>query len=331
MSTSIIRGRVFMCAGRELEGVSAAVLMLVCRVRLFRTFLFAIFLAGLMVFSPKSTIAAHSLPENFVLIRGGEFVMGSPESEPDHDFDETQHPVWVSDFSICRYAVTVAEFRKFIEATGYQTDAEKDGFSAFVSRGEVKVGDGINWRFGVSGSVRPPSEENHPVLHVSWNDAVAYCQWLSKITGQQFRLPTEAEREYACRAGTTTPFNTGENLITAQANFNGNNPDNNNQEEVFRHNTVPVNSFSPNSWGLYNMHGNVWEWCSDWYGSNCYDECKASGMVTNPAGMATGSNRVLRGGSWRTHALLCRSAHRNAYSPSYRHVYIGFRLVHPVK
>ena len=169
--------------------------------------------------------------------------------------------------------------------------------------------------------MRPQSEENHPVLHVSWNDAVAYCLWLSTKTGKHFRLPTEAEREYACRAGTRTPFNTGENLTTNQANYNGNYPYNNNPKGVYRQNTVAVNSFTPNALGLYNMHGNVWEWCSDWYGG--YE----NGLAENPAGPTTVSLRVIRGGSWNDSAERCRSAYRNGGSPGLRYNAVGFRPV----
>jgi formylglycine-generating enzyme len=175
--------------------------------------------------------------------------------------------------------------------------------------------------------VRPQSEENHPVLHVSWNDAVAYCKWLSTKTGKHFRLPTEAEREYACRAGSRTPFNKGVNLTTNQANYDGNYPYNNNPKGVYRQNSVAVNSFAPNAWGLYNMHGNVWEWCSDWYGGTYYDECKANATVTNPAGPATGSDRVIRGGSWVPPAVSCRSAYRHSCTPDRRYDDVGFRLV----
>ena len=267
-----------------------------------------------------------------MLIRGGEFTMGSPEGEVGMaeikafwqkegiDYSETQHKVRLSNFSMSKYAVSVAEFRRFVEASGYRTDAEKAGFSVILSNGEVKKADGVNWRYGVSGSVCPQSEENHPVLHVSWNDAVAYSKWLSAKTGKHFRLPTEAEREYACRAGSRTAFNTGTNITIQQANFID-------DQKQWRGGTVPVDSFSPNAWGLYNMHGNVYEWCSDWYGGTCYDGCKAKGTVTNPAGPATGSGRVLRGGSWCNFAEYCRSATRSSYPPDDRNILIGFRLV----
>jgi formylglycine-generating enzyme len=298
----------------------------------------ALVLSGVMLFS-ATLYAVVPAPNNFVLIRGGEFTMGSPESEIGRDvakavykqfgidYSETQHQVRLSNFYMSKYAVTVSEFRSFVETTGYRTDAEKGGGSwIWNDSGAVKTA-GVNWRHGVSGSVRPASEDNHPVIHVSWNDAVAYGEWMSKKSGKTYRLPTEAEREYACRAGTTTPFNTGNNLTTDQANYDGNYPYNGNPKGVYRLNTVPVNSFSPNVWGLYTMHGNVAEWCSDWFGGRYYDECKESGTVSNPAGPATGSGRVLRGGSWLNYAGDCRSAFRNFYTPDYRRDGIGFRLV----
>jgi len=250
------------------------------------------------------------VPENFVLIHGSEFTMGSPKGEVGRDegrayfaqfgidSNETQHQVQVSNYYMSKYAVTVTEFRSFVEATGYQTDAEKSGFSIILVDDKTKDAEGVNWRHGVLGRRRLQSESNHPVLHVSWNDAVAYCEWMSKQTGKHFRLPTEAEREYACRAGSTTPFYTGENLTTAQANYDGNYPYNNNQKGVLRGNTVPVNSFAPNAWGLCNMHGNVFEWCSDWFSGTYYYECKATGIVINPAGQESSADRVARGGSW---------------------------------
>ena len=263
---------------------------------------------------------------DFVLIRGGIFSMGSQASEVDRSSDETEHQVKVSDFYLCRYALTVAKFRKFIDESGYQTDAEKANSSRIWDGAKWEDKEGVNWRHGVSGNERALDEYNHPVLHVSWNDAVAYCDWLSRKSGKTLRLPTEAEWEYACRAGTTTPFNTGENLTTGQANYDGNYPYNNNQKGVYRENTVPVESFAPNAWGLYNMHGNVFEWCGDCYGDKYYEECKAKGTVENPAGPETGSHRVLRGGSWGSDARNCRSANRNFDTPGSRYADVGFRL-----
>jgi formylglycine-generating enzyme required for sulfatase activity len=262
-----------------------------------------------------------------VYVKGGIFTMGSPEGEVNRRNDETQHQVKLSDFWLGKYAVTVADFKKFVDEKNYLTDAEKGDGSYIWNGKEWKQEKGINWRFGVSGKLRDLAEYDHPVLHVSWNDSIAFCKWLSAKTGKTFRLPTEAEWEFACRAGTTTPFNTGDNLTTEQANYDGNYPYNNNKKGIFRETTVPVGHFDPNSWGLYNMHGNVWEWCNDWYGEKYYDECKAKGTVENPEGPQNGSNRVVRGGSWINNALRCRTADRGDDSPGYRNNSIGFRLV----
>jgi len=275
----------------------------------------ALGLLSLLFLTTTLTAAVPKVvPANFVKIPAGEFTMGSPANEPGRQNDETQHQVRLSSFYMSKYAVTVAEFRKFVEATGYRTDAEKEGWSVIVSDGKFKKGDGVNWRYGVLGSVRPANEDNHPVIHVSWNDAVAYGQWMSATTGKTYRLPTEAEREYACRAGSVTAFNTGNTITLQQANFI-------NAEGQYRENTVPVDSFAPNAWGLYNMHGNVYEWCSDWYGDY------GSGTVSNPVGPATGSNRVFRGGSWYNLAERCRSADRFWSTPADRGDLVGFRLV----
>jgi len=295
----------------------------------------AIFFVVFMLFIgavPAKVAAALFEPANFVLIRGGEFTMGSPEGEVGRaevkafwqqqgiDYSETQHKVRLSNFFMSKYAVTVSDFRRFVESTGYQTDAEKAGFSVIVFNGKAKKGEGVHWRCGVSGSARTQSEENHPVLHVSWNDAVAYCKWLSANTGKYFRLPTEAEREYACRAGSRTAFNTGINISIQQANFVD-------DQKQWRSGTASVDSFAPNAWGLYNIHGNVYEWCSDWYGGTYYDDCKAKGTVLNPAGPATGLYRVIRGGSWNNLAENCRSANRNGSNPGSRSSDVSFRVV----
>ena len=137
------------------------------------------------------------------------------------------------------------------------------------------------------------------------------------------RLPTEAEWEYACRAGTTTPFSTGNNLTTSQANYNGNYPYNNNLEGEYRQQTTPVGSFAANAYGLFDMHGNVWEWCSDWYGGY------STSAQTNPKGASSGSDRVRRGGGWGSFAYYCRAAYRYYDTPDYNDYNLGFRLVSP--
>lgn len=165
--------------------------------------------------------------------------------------------------------------------------------------------------------------DNCPVEQVSWNDVQEFIKKLNQQTGKNYRLPTEAEWEYACRAGTTTPFNTGNNLTTNQANYNGNYPYLSNAKGAYRKKTIAVGSFAPNDWGLYDMHGNVWEWCQDWYGKY------SNNTQTNPTGASSGTYRVLRGGSWTFNAVYCRSAYRTYTSPTSGSDGIGFRLVLP--
>ncbi len=221
----------------------------------------------------------------WVDIPAGTFMMGSPKTEMERGENEgPQHQVTLSGFKMSKYEVTFAQYDAFCEATGRSKPSD-DG-----------------WGRG-----------NRPVINVEWNDATAFAQ------GMGCRLPTEAEWEYACRAGTSTPFNTGDCLTTAQANHYGYDP----YPPVKR--TQPVGSYEPNAWGLCDMHGNVQEWCSDWYGKY------SSSAKTNPTGPALESERrVLRGGSWRYLVVWhCRSASRNRVHPSFRYHDIGFRLVLP--
>ncbi len=263
---------------------------------------------------------------NYVLIKGAKFLMGSSENVLDRERMETIHSVLLSDFYICRYAVTVSDFKKFIKDTNYRTDAEEENSSKIYDGKKWVDKEGINWNFGIAGKYRNSNESNHPVLHVSWNDAIAFCEWLSNKIDKTFRLPSEAEWEFACRAGTTTPFNTGDNLTTEQANYNGNFPYHENRKGIFRYNTVPVNSLQPNAWGLFNMHGNVWEWCNDYFSYHYYDQCKQK-CVENPTGPISGSSHVVRGGAWCSFAQRCRSARRDDDITNFRSDIAGFRLV----
>ena len=160
-----------------------------------------------------------------------------------------------------------------------------------------------------------------PVEQVSWEDAQRFLERLNAVlTDDVFRLPTEAEWEYACRAGTTTPFWFGEQITPEQVNYNGNHPYAGGRRGVCRSETVPVQALPCNGWGLYQMHGNVWEWCQDWYGAY------ASGPAIDPVSPDAGGHRVLRGGGWFDDGGLVRSAYRRAYLPGYRFDSIGFRL-----
>ena len=165
-----------------------------------------------------------------------------------------------------------------------------------------------------------------PVEVVSWEDVQEFLTKLNaKYPGRNYRLPTEAEWEYAARErGRAVLFGNGKNILDPkEANFDGNwNPTSYSVEGLDRQKTTPVGSFAPNDLGLYDMAGNVWEWCSDWYGSDYYKNSPA----TNPTGPATGSVRVMRGGSWGNYPQGCRVAVRNVYSPGYRNYFIGFRL-----
>ncbi len=167
-----------------------------------------------------------------------------------------------------------------------------------------------------------------PVSRVSWFDCQDFIKRIKEITSLDFRLPTEAEWEYACRAGTTTPFNTGDNLTTKQANYNGNYPYINHPKGTYIGKTTPVGSYPPNGWGLYDMHGNVWEWCQDSYNRDIHVSRKNQGIVENPVVKeGTFTPHVVRGGCWFNDAQYCRSAYRYSDYPGYRSNGTGFRLV----
>ena len=258
-------------------------------------------------------------PVKWVAIPAGTFTMGSPSYETDrHESEGPQHSVSLNGFKMSKYEVTVEQFDVFINATGYKTDAEKEGWSWTWSGSEWVKKYGLSWKTDENGTIRGNNGKSHPVINVSWNDATAFAEWMG------CRLPTEAEWEYACRAGTTSPFNTGSCLSSRQANYNGNWSYSNCAEGTYLQKTMPVGSYAPNAWGLYDMHGNVWEWCSDWYGDY------SSSPQTNPKGSSSGSDRVLRGGGWSASGKLSRSSSRGLRgTPSNRTSSCGFRFVVP--
>jgi len=233
------------------------------------------------------TMAYKGVPYTFRWMTPGRFLMGSPESEPDRDSDETQHEV--------------------ILTRGFWL-------------GETPVTQAL-WQAAMGGIPSRFKGPDRPVEEVSWEDAQGF---IARLNGERddlfLRLPSEAEWEYACRAGTTTPFWFGEQITTEQANYNGNNPYAGGPKGEYREATVEVRALPANAWDLYQMHGNVYEWCQDWYGDY------PPGLVTEPKGPETGPRRVLRGGSWFINAWRLRSAFRFHWEPGIRSDFTGFRL-----
>ncbi len=235
------------------------------------------------------------------------FQMGSNE----YDIEKPVHEVVFNyDFEIAQYPVTVGEFRAFVKDTDYKTEAEI-GDGAYVWDGkDIKKKKDVYWD-------NPYFEqtEEHPVVCVSWNDAKEYCKWLSKKTGENYRLPTEAEWEYACRAGTTTKWSFGddEKELEKYAWY----------DENSGGKTHPVGEKEPNPWGLYDMHGNVWEWCEDDFIDD-YEETPRDGSAYQDK---KSDRKVLRGGSWDDVAGNTRSSYRDWGDPAYRDVDVGFRLL----
>jgi formylglycine-generating enzyme required for sulfatase activity len=218
-----------------------------------------------------------------IFIQGGMFEMGDGFEDGGKD-ERPVHQVWVADFYMDATEVTVAQFRAFCEVTGHRMPRQPD------------------W-----------SKDDHPVVFVSWKDAITYAEWMGK------RLPTEAEWEYAARnRGKEVKYPNGNTLTSRDANYyNPGSP----AEDGYLH-TAPVGSFPPNELGLYDMAGNVWEWCADWYDAGYYSKSPHR----NPTGPAGGMYRVVRGGSWwSTTPELCRAANRNRNRPSAKGKVIGFR------
>lgn len=262
---------------------------------------------------------------DFVAVDGGCFQMGDTFGDGDRE-ERPVHEACVSDFAIAARDVTVGQFRRFVESTGYRTEAEKsDGCFVF---------DGRKWNKQAGASWQNPGfsqNDQHPVVCVSWNDARAFAGWMNTLGTRRFRLPTEAEWEFAARSGgQREKFSgfSGENQLFRHANFCDLNCEarwNNAGQNDGYARTSPVGSYQPNGLGLYDMSGNVWQWTGDWYGENYY----AASPRDNPAGPSTGSCRVVRGGSWSADIANSRAATRGYYYPDIRNLILGFRLVAP--
>jgi formylglycine-generating enzyme required for sulfatase activity len=250
----------------------------------------------------------NSIGMRLVLIPAGKSPMGSPNEEESHHANEgPQRPVEISKpFYLGKYEVSQAQYRKVLGKNPSYFSREGDG------REKVK---------------EFPDTDEFPVEQVSWDEAVEFCQKLSALpeetqAGRRYELPTEAQWEYACRAKMTRPFHFGYQLNGKQANCDGKIPYGTTEKGPCLERTCPVGSYAPNAWGLHDMHGNVWEWCSDWYDKDYY----RSGENKDPQGPTQGDARVLRGGSWDYHAQFCRAAYRYWYGPTYRLKSVGFRV-----
>lgn len=240
-------------------------------------------------------------------VEPGTFTMGSPASEVDREGDESQHTVTLTEgYWLGKYEVTQGQWAALM-GSSVSEQRDKRG-SQHELRGE---------------------ENRHPMYYVSWEEAMEFCRRLTERErdahrlpyNMEYSLPTEAQWEYACRAGTQTTFHYGDHLDRKMANLGGNYPGGITPKEMYREVAYPVGSYQPNAWGFYDMHGNVYEWCRDWYGDY------PSGAVRDPLGARTGPRRALRGGGMFGLSDSCRSANRSSYLPDGRDDDLGFRLV----
>jgi formylglycine-generating enzyme required for sulfatase activity/serine/threonine protein kinase len=248
-----------------------------------------------------------------VLIPAGRFQMGSPERERQLALAAGTQAAWLAreqprhwvgierPIAMGRYPVTVGEWREFVRATGWQQHGE------------------VNWA-----APGFPQADEHPVVGVTWWDAQKYVEWLGERTGQRYRLPSEAEWEYACRAGAKTAFSFGDTISTDLANYDGSFTYNGGKYGEYRRGTTPVSQFAPNRWGLHDMHGNVWEWVQDVV-HDSYEGAPTDGGACEQGGDP--ARRVLRGGSWSNSPRYLRSALRNGFSAALANDIVGFRVV----
>ena len=303
--------------------------------------------------STSQKVLTNSIKMKLVLVPAGEFMMGNAESDDNlnkafpsaskETFDEERprHKVRITkDYYLGVSNVTLQQFRAFINDTNYKTEAEKDdrggwGYDASDKDDPFEQSPDYTWR-----SWGFDQGDEHPVVNVTYNNAVAFCQWLSKKEGKTYRLPTEAEFEYACRAGTTTRYSCGDDPLKLVKVANvldeslldkiGGRFKEDNAKAALKANdgfpfTAPICHYAANPFGLYDMQGNAATWCSDWYSDDCYQD--APTVSEDPKGSSTGDQRVIRGGGWNSDPIDCRSASRDADVPTYRSYDLGFRVV----
>jgi formylglycine-generating enzyme required for sulfatase activity len=249
-------------------------------------------------------LVGNSLNMKFAQVPKGKFLMGSPKTETHRGDDETPHEVAITrDFFLGAHEVTQGQYEKLMGEN-----------PSFFTPGKAKV--------------RDKDTSASPVERVTWHQAVTFCKKLSELPAEQtkkrsYRLPTEAEWEYACRAGTTTALHFGNAVDSYSANFNGLSPYGAGRGGPFHRTTSKVGEYQPNSFGLYDMHGNVMEWCQDWYAADYYSKSPKE----DPPGPAEGTEKVARGGSWSNSGKACRAAVRTKLAPDQSHYGLGFRVV----
>jgi formylglycine-generating enzyme required for sulfatase activity len=304
-----------------------------------------------------------SIGLKLVLVPAGEFLMGSTESvdellktfpaykvaaKTDYLFQDEfpRHRVRITKpFYLGQCEVTVGQFKKFVAASGYKTEAERTdpGRNEVERADRARLGNG-GWGYNAQTRTcegRDPKynwlhpgfaqTDDHPVVNVTWNDAAAFCQWLSRSEGKTYRLPSEAQWEYACRGGSTTRYSNGDDpgqlaRVAHVQDAAGRDEFPHVQEILMPKDgkfTAAVAGLPANRFGLNDMHGNVWEWCADWYAKDYY----AHSPLEDPTGPDSGVRRVRRGGGWNSFPLYARSSFRNWNTPCSRCVNLGFRVL----
>ncbi len=277
--------------------------------------------------SPALDIAPIQIAQEMLHIEGGCFMMGDIFNDTPSSTNPA-HEICLDDYYMGKYEVTVGAFRAFVNETGYKTEAEiQNGCHSWEGRGEIKKKE-FSWHI-----TNFPQTENDPVVCVSWNDSYNFIQWFNQKTGKHFRLPTEAEWEFAARSrGKEYRFSWGNGIPsdniadeTANTELLGMTKSNGYTDGYAF--TSPVGSFKPNKLGLYDMSGNVYEWTADWFQKSYYKNSPKH----NPQGPARGTSKVLRGGSWNPLPSLVKTIDRRQAGPGARGSWMGFRLAHPAK